>query len=58
MTEKFGIKRTLLTRDIKELQEELDIARAFGEAEKVKKFRIRLLYLGLKGRVDAKMLVK
>jgi hypothetical protein len=49
MAGKFGIKRTLLARDVKELHEELDIARAFGEAENVKKFRIRLLYLGLKG---------
>ncbi len=58
MAEKLGIKRTLLKKDVEELQEELDIATAFGEAENVRKFRIRLLYLGVKGRVDAKTLVK
>ena len=58
MVGNFGIERTLLSRDIKELQEELEIATAFGEDRNIKKFRIRLLYLGLKGGVDAKTLVK
>ncbi len=58
MVGKFGIERTLLSRDIKELQEELEIATAFGEDRNISKFRIRLLHLGLKGGVDAKTLVK
>lgn len=54
MNEKLGIRRTLLSRDIEELREELNIATVFGEAKRVRKFTMRLLYLGLKGRVDAK----
>lgn len=54
MTEKLGINRTLLSKDIEALKEELTIATVFGEAKRVRKFSMRLLYLGLKGRVDVK----